>query len=86
VSPGQKFRVTVDLAPEQNEDAGCDGKQRQDNAQAAHRDESGKARENEPDGQQQESYVSIESHVDASRGMRQELWIAFFPACAASDT
>jgi len=51
VSPGWIFRVTVDLAAYQNEDAGCYGKQCQDNAQAAHRDERGQARENEPYGQ-----------------------------------
>jgi len=51
MSPGGIFRVTVDLAAHQNEDAGCYGKQCQDNSQAAQRDERGQACENEPYGQ-----------------------------------
>jgi hypothetical protein len=35
MSPGGIFRVTVDLAAYQNEDAGCDGKQCQDHTQTA---------------------------------------------------
>lgn len=45
-------RVTGDdeLAAQQNEDAGCYGKQCQNCAQAAHRNERGQARKDEPDG------------------------------------
>ena len=86
MSPGCVSRVTVDLATQQNEDSGCYGKQCQDNAQTAHRDKCGQARENEPYSQQQETDISIESHIDAPGGGGQEFWIAFFPACAASET
>jgi len=40
--------VIVDLAAHQNEGAGCNGKDCQDNTQAAHRHECRQARENEP--------------------------------------
>jgi hypothetical protein len=52
----------VDLAVQQNEDAGCYGKDGEDNAQAAHRDERGQARENEPYSQQQEANIFSEFH------------------------
>jgi hypothetical protein len=57
--PGGVSRVTVALATYQNEDAGPYGKERQDNAQAAHRHERGQACENEPNGQQDKAYISV---------------------------
>jgi len=50
------------LAAYQNENAGCYGKDRQDNRQAAHRDKCGQARKNEPDGQQQETNIFSDVH------------------------
>jgi len=49
-SPGQISRMEVDLAAQQDENAGCYGKERHDNSQTAHRDESGQTCENKPDG------------------------------------
>lgn len=40
-------QVAFELAVQQNEDAGRNGKDCKDHAQAAHRDERGQARENE---------------------------------------
>lgn len=45
-------RVTIDLAAQQNKDAGCYGKKRQDNSQPAHRNKRRQACENKPYGQQ----------------------------------
>jgi hypothetical protein len=46
MSPGWISRVTLDLAAQQNEDAGPYGKECQNNTQAAHRHERRQAREN----------------------------------------
>lgn len=48
--PGWFSRVAIDLAADQNKDAGPDGKKRQNNAKATQRDKSRQAREKEPDG------------------------------------
>lgn len=50
MSPGWISRMTVELAAQQNEDAGPYGEQRQNNAQAAHRDKRGQACEDQPYG------------------------------------
>jgi len=48
--PGWFSRVAIVLAADQNEDASPNGKKRQNNTQATHRDKSRQAREKEPDG------------------------------------
>jgi hypothetical protein len=64
MSPGWISRVTVDLAAQQNEDAGCYGKDGQNRGQAAHRNERAQSGENEPYAQQQEANIFSEIHDD----------------------
>jgi hypothetical protein len=55
--------VAFDLAAQQNEYAGCDGKDCQDQPQASNRwDKRGQACENKPDAQQQKTDISCDFH------------------------
>jgi hypothetical protein len=75
MSPGRISRVTVDLAVQQNEDAGCHGRDRQDNGQAADRDEGGQARVNEPDGQQDENQRRLSGFKSLIRRQRSRQFV-----------
>ena len=61
--PGWFSRVAIVLAADQNECASPNGKKRQNNTQATHRDKSRQARQKEPYSQQDKTYISVHENL-----------------------